>query len=217
MKVIKPYAEIIRPTMTTEAIDAIYRIIAQCGGISYLNEKELTPEYTRKFVKTRIQEGHESVLEHAVMTVKFVVDRGVSHELVRHRLAAITQESQRYVNFGKEKFENEITFIKPLFFKENSNAEKLWKASCSAAEQAYMLMTQKLKLPPEQARTVLPNSVKTTVMMTADLREWRHIFKLRTAGETGKPHPQMLEVMVPLLKQCQELMPELFGDIGVVE
>ena len=214
MKIIKPSAEIIRPQLTTENIDAIYRIIAICGGISYLNNKELTPEYTRNFVKTRIKEGHESVLEHASMTVKFTVDRGISHELVRHRLAAITQESQRFCNYSKGKFNNEITFIKPCFWEETFALYQEWEAAMKRAEDAYFLLLLE-GATPEQARTVLPNSTKTTVNISANMREWRHIFKLRAAGTTGKPHPQMVEVMIPLLKQCQEYMPELFGDIEV--
>ena len=214
MKIIKPSAEIIRPQLTKENIDAIYHIIAICGGISYLNSKELTPEYTRSFVKTRIKEGHESVLEHASMTVKFTVDRGISHELVRHRLAAITQESSRYCNYSKNKFGNELTFIEPCFEKDNVRNYNDWKTMMQLVENCYLTML-KNGATPEQARTVLPNSTKTIVMMTCNMREWRHIFKLRAAGTTGKPHPQMLEVMIPLLKQCQEYMPELFGDIEV--
>ena len=216
MKIIQPKAEIIRPHNKPEAIDAIYKLITFAGGTSYLNEKELTPEYTRQFVKTRINEGHESVLEHASMTVRFTVDRGVSHELVRHRLASITQESSRYCNYSKNKFGNELTFIEPFYWKEDSVEYKQWKTVMQVAENCYISML-KQGATPEQARAILPNSLKTTVTMTCNMREWRTIFKLRAAGETGKPHPQMLEVMVPLLKQCQELMPELFGDIGVRE
>lgn len=216
MKIIKPSVEIVRPAPTKEAIDAIYKNITLCGTTSYLGDKELTPEYTRRFVKDRIKEGHESVLEHAVMTVKFVVDRGVSHELVRHRIAAITQESQRYVNYSKDKFGNEVTFIKPLFFEQGSPLYKEWCDAMKAAENTYMQMLH-AGAKPEEARTVLPNSTKTTVSMTCNMREWRHIFELRAAGTTGKPHPQMVEVMIPLLKQCQDLMPEIFGDIVVKE
>ena len=216
MKIIKPSAEILRPQLTQEAIDSIYKIITVCGTTSYLGDKELTSEYTRKFVHDRIKEGHESVLEHAVMTVRFIVDRGVSHELVRHRIAAITQESQRYVNYSKDKFGNEVTFIKPLFFEQGSQLYKEWYDAMQMAENTYMKMLN-CGAKPEEARTVLPNSTKTTVSMTCNLREWRHIFKLRAAGTTGKPHPQMVEVILPLLKQCQELMPEIFSDIVVKE
>ena len=214
MKIIEPKAEILRPIPTKEAVDAIYKIITICGGTSYLGDKELTPEYTRKFVSDRIKEHHDSVLEHAVMTVSFTVDRGVSHELVRHRLAAITQESQRYVNYSKEKFGKEITFIKPFFFEEGSPQYNLWAEAMADCEARYFKLLES-GATPEQARTVLPNSTKTTVRMTCNFREWRHIFNLRAAGITGKPHPQMLEVMTPLLRQCQELMPEMFGDIHI--
>lgn len=215
MKIIRPTAKIIRPGPTKEAIDAIYKNITLCGTTSYLGEKELTPEYTRKFVQQRIEEHHDSVLEHASMTVQFTVDRGVSHELVRHRLAAITQESQRYNNYSKDKYGNEITVIKPCFFEQGTKQYADWIKAMEVCESYYFKLLES-GATPEQARTVLPNSTKTTVSMTCNMREWIHIFNLRAAGTTGKPHPQMLEVMVPLLKQCQELMPEIFGNIKVV-
>ena len=214
MKIIEPNVEILRPVPMPEAIEAIYRIITICGGTSYLGGKEPTPEYTRKFISERIKEHHDSVLEHAVMTVRFTVDRGVSHELVRHRLAAITQESQRYVNYSKEKFGKEITVIKPFFLTEHTPQYDAWYNSCMQAEASYFKMLE-CGCKPEEARTVLPNSTKTTVTMTCNFREWRHILNLRAAGTTGKPHPQMLEVMIPLLERARELMPELFNDIHV--
>lgn len=198
--------------------------------------KEAKIESARNFIKTLIKNGHEAMLEHAVMTVKFILDRGVSHELVRHRIASFAQESTRYCNYGQDKFGSEITVIKPFWFdgisderldeliglsvakledKEYTEREAQyvhWYAAMQHAEDAYFNMLE-YGATPEEARSVLPNSLKTEVMMTASMREWRHIFKLRAAGVTGKPHPQMVEVMKPLLKQCQILMPELFGDI----
>lgn len=222
MNVVQAKAEIMRPHMTPEAIDAIYYNIVECSGVSYDNRAELTPEYIRRYVKERIKEGHESVIEHATMTVLFTIDRGISHELVRHRLASFTQSSTRYCNYSKNKFGNEITVIEPCILHEvTADSPKWietfiynWNTAILTCEKCYMNMV-KDGVPPEWARTVLPNSLMTKVAVTANMREWRTIFKLRAAGIAGKPHPQMVEVMVPLLKQCQELMPEIFGDIEV--
>lgn len=148
------------------------------------------------------------------MTVKFIVDRGVSHELVRHRVASFAQESTRYCNYASDKFGNELTFIKPPFFRENSIEYNAWYSAMECAENSYMYMLGR-GVAPQSARTVLPNSVKTEVVMTANMREWRHFFRLRAAGETGAPHPQMLEVAVPLFLRCREIFPEIFGDIVI--
>lgn len=115
-------------------------------------------------------------------------------------------------SYDKEKFGNEITVIEPFWLEEGSDQYKLWYDACANAEYCYLEML-KQGATAQEARTVLPNSLKTEVVMTANMREWRNIFKLRAAGITGKPHPQMLEVMIPLLRECQKLMPELFGDI----
>lgn len=213
MKVVKAKAEIIRPALTQDAIDSIYRNIEIAGRTCYKSEDKITNDSARKFVRALVKSGHEAMIEHASMTVRFTVDRGVSHELVRHRLASWAQESQRYCSYDKDKFGNEITFIEPFFFKD-SILMKDWELAMKQAEAVYMRML-KAGSTPQEARTVLPNSTKTEVVMTANMREWRHFFKLRAAGETGTPHPQMLEVTVPLLKQCRELMPELFDDIKI--
>lgn len=221
MKIIEAKAEILRPTPTPEAIDAIYRNIEIAGRTCYKSEDKITPESSRKFVRSLIKHGHEAMIEHASMTVKFIVDRGVSHEIVRHRIASYAQESTRYCNYSQDKFGNELTFIEPCFWSDEypSNSWHLmnqWKLNMKHAEDAYFEMLR-MGAKPEEARSVLPNSLKTELIMTASMREWRHFFKLRAAGETGKPHPQMIEVAVPLLKQCQKLMPELFDDIEIRE
>ena len=214
MKIIEAKAEILKPAPTQEAIEAIYRNIETAGRTCYKSEDKITPESARKFVRALVKSGHEAMIEHASMTVRFTVDRGVSHELVRHRIASFAQESSRYCNYSKDKFGSEITVIKPLFWDEGSQMYKLWEEAMENAEEAYFLLLAK-GATPEEARSVLPNSLKTEVVVTADMREWRNIFKLRAAGITGKPHPQMVEVMLPLLKQCQDLMPELFDDIQI--
>ena len=129
---------------------------------------------------------------------------------------SFAQESTRYCNYSKAKFGEELTFIKPFFFDEGTQEYWLWKNTCQAAEHAYLAMLL-LNRTPQEARSVLPNSLKTEVIMTANMREWRHFFRLRAAGETGAPHPQMSEVAVPLFKTVREYMPELFGDILLQE
>ena len=243
MKIIKPSAEIIRPHLTPEAINAIYKNIEIAGRTCYKSEDKITPESARKFVRALVKSGHEAMIEHASMTIRFIVDRGVSHELVRHRIASFAQESSRYCNYTREKFGNDITIIDPVFYKDISDDRKAliqslitekfkrpyeilnklsdiekryadWFYSCYVASETYLEMIQ-LGATPEEARGVLPTNVKTEVVMTMNMREARHFFKLRAAGTTGAPHPQMVEVALPLLKQCQELMPELFGDIEI--
>ncbi|MBQ7535273.1 MAG: FAD-dependent thymidylate synthase [Stomatobaculum sp.] len=217
MKIINAGYEILRPHMDgPEARNAIYQLIEQAGRTCYKSESAITPESAAAFVQKIVKNHHEAMLEHASMTVKFIVDRGVSHELVRHRLASFAQESTRYCNYSKDKFDGEVTFIQPLFFEAGSVEYMVWKKMCQEAENTYLAMLQ-MNRTPQEARSVLPNSLKTEVIMTANMREWRHFFRLRTAGETGAPHPQMAEVAVPLLREVQAYLPELFGDIKAPE
>jgi thymidylate synthase (FAD) len=160
-----------------------------------------------KFVSSHL--NHESILEHSSVTVRFICDRGVSHEIVRHRLASYSQESTRYCNYSKNKFSNQITVIKPCFWSSDSSEYSYWAYAVEAAEKMYLLLLEK-GATPQEARSVLPNSLKTELVMTANFREWRYFFQLRALGLKGKPHPQMLEVTVPLLKQFQSTIPEVF-------
>lgn len=193
--------------------EKIMKHIEMCGRTCYQSgdlEKEGSAE---RFIQNIINRGHESVLEHAGFTVEFIVDRGVSHELVRHRIASFSQSSTRYCNFSKDRFGNEITVIKPCFFDEHSKEYLEWLHACEAAEKSYFSLLN-FGCSPEEARSVLPNSLKTNIVITANAREWRHIFKLRTAKEA---HPQCREVMIPLLKELKEKLPVLFSDIVVEE
>ena len=213
MKIINASYQLIRPhTFALADRDAIYQMIERAGRTCYKSEDKITPESAARFIKNIVRRGHEAMLEHASMTVKFIVDRGVSHELVRHRIASFAQESTRYCNYSFDKFDGEVTFIKPYFFEIGTEEFEVWKNSCQTTENAYLALLQ-MNRTPQEARSVLPNSLKTEVIMTANMREWRHFFKLRAAGTTGAPHPQMAEVAVPLLKEVQNYMPELFGDI----
>ena len=217
MKIINAKTEILSPNMTPESIDQMYQNIEAAGRTCYKSEDKITPESSRKFIRGLIKRGHEAMIEHASMTVRFTVDRGVSHEIVRHRIASFAQESTRYCNYSQDKFGNEISVINPCFFIGAENIAKLdeWVAAMNDAEIHYFKLLE-LGATPQEARCVLPNSLKTEIVVTMNMREWRHFFRLRAAGTTGAPHPQMVEVALPLLRRCQELMPELFEDIKPV-
>lgn len=192
----------------------VYKHLEWCGRKCYKSTAK--EDSAEKFLRGLIKSGHESVLEHYSLTALFVCDRGVSHELVRHRLSSFSQESTRYCNYGHEQ---EITVIEPLFWSPHSEEYKRWWAACAKCEEEYMHLTNKggLQRPAQEARDVLPNSLKTEVVMTSNIRQWRTVFKQRAAGLTGKPHPQMLEVAVPLLRDAQQLYPALFDDITPME
>ena len=217
MKIIKPSYEILTP-ISDGGIKELQHI-EKIGRVCYKSEDRITDdgESAKKFVKMLISNGHEAMIEHSSLSVKFVVDRGVSHELVRHRIASFAQESTRYCNYSKDKFGNEITVILPCFFDtgmgilSNSLVYQEWKLACECAEERYFNLL-KMGATPQQARTVLPNSLKTEIIITANYREWRNFFKLRTAEAS---HPQMREVTIPLLKEIKTLIPIIFDDIEV--
>ena len=205
MKIIEPYHQFLTP------IDgqAILKHIESCGRICYKSEDKINEDSSEKFVAGIVRRGHEAVLEHFDITVKFVCDRGVSHEIVRHRMASYCQESTRYCNYSQDKFDNEITVIKPFFLDENAPGWLMWKRACKTAETAYFDLLD-FGCTPQEARAVLPNSLKTELVMTANLREWRHFLKLRTAKAA---HPQMREVAIPLLEDFKARIPVIFDDI----
>jgi len=209
MKVISPSFEI----LAMEDAETILKRIEAAGRTCYKSEDKITPVSAEAFVRRIIKSGHHSVLEHVSATVRLTCDRGVSHEIVRHRLASYSQESTRYCNYGHA---NEITVIKPCFWDENSSLYRKWYNQCSKAELVYLDML-KDGAQPQEARSVLPNSLKTEITITMNLREWRHFFKLRACGATGKPHPQMLEIAVPMLKDFQSKIPIIFDDLISME
>ena len=217
MKIIKPSYEILTP-ISDGGIKELQHI-EKIGRVCYKSEDRITDdgESAKKFVKMLINNGHEAMIEHSSLSVKFIVDRGVSHELVRHRIASFAQESTRYCNYSKDKFGNEITVILPCFCDtgigvlSNSLVYQEWKLACECAEERYFNLL-KMGATPQQARTVLPNSLKTEITITANYREWRNFFKLRTAEAS---HPQMREVAIPLLKELKTFIPIIFDDIEV--
>lgn len=205
MKIIKPSAEIMSATPDLE------KCIEFSGRVCYKSEDKITDDSACAFVSKIRSINHESVLEHGAITVKFICDRGVTHELVRHRIASFSQESTRYCNYSKDKFGNELTVIDPRGgFPEMSDEEYVvWATAMVNAETAYFHMID-LGSKAQLARDVLPNSLKTEIVMTTNPREWRHVFKLRCAEAA---HPQMREVMLPLRAEFAKRWPALFGDL----
>lgn len=210
MQAIKAYTQIYNDFDGQKMLEKIEQVARTC----YKSEGKIQEGSAAKMVASLIKSGHEAMLEHASVTVKFVVDRGISHELVRHRLASFAQESTRYCNYSKDDFGSEITFIIPEYLDYKSAGWNTWKETMKTCEDSYFKLLD-IGLTPQEARAVLPNSLKTEVVMTANLREWRHFFKLRALGTAGKPHPQMLEVTVPLLEDFKQMIPVVFDDLVV--
>ena len=208
MRVINAGYEIISDLNGAE----ILKHIERCARVCYKSEDRITDGSAEKMVAALIRSGHEAMLEHYSFTVKFICDRGVSHELVRHRIASFAQESSRYCCYAKDKFGKELTFINPCFWEPDSDNYARWFHEMDEAEKTYLAMIES-GATPEQARDILPTSIKTEIVMTANLREFRHFFKLRAEGVTGKPHPQMLEITIPLLKELKQKIPVVFDDI----
>ena len=240
MNLVKAGYEILTP------IDgmAILKHLEMIARVCYKSEDKITDESCLKFIGMLINRGHEAMIEHFNLSIKFICDRGVSHEIVRHRVASFGQESTRYCNYSKEKFGGEITFVMPCWFSENAKSlanhycihedgtyaltynwitkdETIWLKQMLSAEKAYKELlagdyeehqAPVRKWTPQEARSVLPNSLKTEIVMTANMREWRHFFKLRTAEAA---HSQMREITIPLLLELKKLMPVIFDDINL--
>lgn len=207
MKIIKPSYKVLT------FVDRIYILseIEKIGRTCYKSEDKTTENSASDFVKKLIKNGHEAMIEHVSITVKFICDRGTSHEIVRHRIGSYAQESTRYCNYSNDKFDSEITVIQPCFdwsFEQNA----AWVKACEFAESSYFALLA-LGAKPEEARSVLPNSLKTELVVTFNLRQWRAFLKLRTAKTA---HPQMRELTIPLLSEFKWLLPDFFGDIGEI-
>lgn len=205
MKIIEPGFEILDLFDGNELLKKIERI----GRVCYKSEIGITNDSAIKFVKNIVKNGHESVIEHEKITVKIICDRGVSHELVRHRIASYSQESTRYCNYYADKFGNELTFIKPYFWNEDIEKYIIWENTMFYIEKAYMQLIE-VGAKPQEARSILPNSLKTEIIVTMNLREWRHFFKLRADKAA---HPQMRQIALPLLKKFQEDIPVVFDNL----
>lgn len=207
MKIVEPSVELINaPDYKT-----LLTTIEAAGRTCYKSEDKITDGSAEKFVRGIIKRGHEAVIEHGSLTVRFICDRGVSHEIVRHRLAAFCQESTRYCNYGKGKFGEEITVIEPCFWPEGSDLYWSWKNACLISEQCYFSLL-KSGATPQEARSVLPNSLKTEVVMTANIRERRHFCRMRCPVAA---HPDMRVVANMLLTLLKQTYPVFFEDIKV--
>lgn len=182
--------------------------LEQCGRVCYKSEDKAKPDSAPKFVARLRQNSHLSVIEHAVASVKIIADRGFTHELVRHRIAAYSQESTRYCNYSKDKFRGEITVVKPVGLPPLQ--ARCWQSATQAAESAYFEMLAQ-GAATDEARAVLPISVKTEIVATANLREWRHILNLRCSG---RAHPTMRYVMREVLWKMNNITPSVFEDIA---
>lgn len=207
MKIIKSSYEIMTPINRNE----ILKTIERAGRTCYKSEDKITEDSASKFVTMLIKKTHEAMLEHYNITIKFVCDRGISHEIVRHRIASYAQESTRYCNYSNDKFGNEITVIEPCFWDNDLSQYEIWELACEDAESSYFDLIEN-GATPQEARSVLPNSLKTEIVVTMNLREWRHFFKLRTASTA---HPQMREIAIPLLNDFKRILPEIYGDIEI--
>ena len=144
------------------------------------------------------------LLRHRYVGVKFVVNRAVTHEIVRHRPCSFLQESQRYCRYSQDKFDNQVTFIRPMFYAEDTEEYKLWAQAMAETEKIYLRLLE--TSTPQAARTVLPNSCKTEIIVYCNLEEWRHIFRLRTSKAA---EPSMREIMVPLAIELGKRYPAL--------
>ena len=212
MILVNPEIEIIDMAEYPEVLKKVEKI----GRVCYKSEDKINDESAEKFIAGIIRRGHESVIEHEIVSIRVICDRGVTHEIVRHRVASYSQESTRYCNYSKDKFQNQISvidiatgFAYDLDNEADCRKYKIWQEAMEAAEKYYFQMIE-AGASPQEARSVLPNSLKTELVMTMNLREWRHFLKLRLA-ETA--HPQIREVSIMILKVFQEKLPVFFQEI----
>lgn len=205
MKVEELHFEILNP----EIFDGMNKRIEVAGRTCYKSGCKGLPD---EFVNMIIVRGHEAMLEHGGMiSVKVICDRALTHELVRHRIGfSYAQESQRYCNYSKDKFDNSVTFIQPLEFEEGSLEYGVWKHSCEISERMYFELLR-LGATPQVARGVLPNSTKTEIIISANPRAWRNWFKLR-ANKHAHPHMRLLAY--ELLDEFSSYNSALFNDLG---
>jgi len=216
MKIVEPGFEILRIDSEEEIINLLNLAARNC----YKSEKEMTFEEKMDFLDKQIlRTGHHSVIEHCNVTVRIICDRGISHEIVRHRIASYSQESTRYCNYSKGKHGAEITVIRPFFWEadcgneaERNYREKqrmAWMEAMHNCEKAYLKLLG-YGASPQEARSVLPNSLKTEIIMTANFRSWRNFFQQRTAKAA---HPQMREIAKPMFEEFKRKIPLIFDDI----
>jgi thymidylate synthase (FAD) len=217
---------LIEPSYEILSVPENLKLIEKAGRVCWKSEDKITEDSYKKFISGIVKKGHGSVIEHLSATVKFICDRGVLAELTRHRLCSFSVESSRYNNYHTD-----VTFIIPPWvdIKPNkfditqeimyasyiegieegfkSDGDCAWFWSMAIAERNYKKLINK-GWSAQEARSVLPNSLKTEIIMTANLREWKHIFKLRTSPQA---HPQMREILIPLEIAFKGIFPEIFA------
>ena len=203
MKVVKPYAKIMEPELLAGALGRI----EYAARISHGSEDAQTGDSAKRFIRAVVlQHGDWSVVEHVSASVEFLVDRGITHEIVRHRIASYTQSSTRFINYAKKM---PPTFIYPIPGVEEADYSPTWVTAIENAEWAYRELLA-AGWRPQEARSVFPNALSSKIMVTFNLRTWRHFFLMRTSKEA---HPQMRQVTIPLLAEFQRLVPVLYEDI----
>lgn len=210
MKVLTaPEIEIVGPANPLEQVEMCAWAARQCY-------QSLTPEEkdTERMIKMLIYKGHDAMLEHGNFTARVRCDRGVTHEIVRHRHFSYAQESTRFCNYSKDRFGGEITVMLPPTIIGKSPAFEAWAESCLTAEASYLKMLAD-GVTTDAARSVLPTCLATNIVITGNFRQWRHFFKLRALGVSGKPNPQMKQVASELLQTAKEIFPYVFEDLEV--
>lgn len=206
MKIVQQSHEWITPLNRDVTLPRIEQIARTC----YKSEGAIKPGSDAKMVAMLCKNHHYAMIEHISLSIKFITDRGVANEIVRHRIGSYAQESTRYCNYNKDKFDNQITVIDHGY---TGQTRVDWGNSCIAAEKTYLTMLNN-GATPEQARDVLPLCLKTEIVCTWNLREWHEVLRLRTAKDA---HPAIRELMIPVLHELQEVYPEIFNDIEVTE
>lgn len=201
-----PEYQILTDINGKEMLQRLERIIRVC----YKSEDKICEGSAERMVGNIIRSGHTAMLEHENISVKFITDRGVTHELVRHRHCGFAQESSRYCSYNKDKFGNKITVIKPFYFEIGSPEYQLWIEAMDRAGQAYFDLKNLCNVKNDMARGVLPTDLKTEITVTASLREWRAIFGLRCANDA---HPAIRDLMTKLMVELHEKIPVVFDDI----
>ncbi|MFQ6882767.1 FAD-dependent thymidylate synthase [Clostridium sp.] len=189
--------------------EKILKKLEKIGRVCYKSENKITDQSAENFIRAIIERGHESVIEHISVSIRVICDRGVTHEIVRHRIASYSQESTRYCNYSDNKFGEELTFIKPCFWNEDDEKFSIWLETMKYIEDNYLKLI-KNGSKAQEARSILPNSLKSEIVITMNLREWRHFLTLRTSKAA---HPQMREIANIILTEFKSKIPVIFDDI----
>lgn len=201
MKVVKPSIELLWVTSNAE------RQIEIAGRTCYKSESKVTEESAKLFSQKMREHGHHAMIEHAVASFRIITDRGISHEIVRHRLASYAQESTRYCNYSLNKFENQCSFIEPPDL--SATQKKVWEKACIESETHYFKLLEE-GCSPQIARSVLPNCLKTEIVMMANFREWRHFISLRGSKAA---HPQIRPIAYEIWIHLRNEAPSVFEDL----